>query len=100
MPSRGEGFGIVLLEAMACGIPVVASKVDGGREAVRNGELGIIVDPDKPQEVKAAIIRALQKPARIVPEGLDYFSYKNFERRCHDIIDQIMSSHKSEVRQS
>jgi phosphatidyl-myo-inositol dimannoside synthase len=35
MPGRGEGFGIVYLEALACGVPVVASQVDGGREAVR-----------------------------------------------------------------
>jgi glycosyltransferase involved in cell wall biosynthesis len=45
MPSQGEGFGFVLLEAMACGIPVIASKVDGGREAVRDGALGRMVEP-------------------------------------------------------
>jgi glycosyltransferase involved in cell wall biosynthesis len=45
MPGRGEGFGIVYLEALACGVPVVASEVDGSREAVREGALGILVDP-------------------------------------------------------
>ena len=34
MPGRGEGFGFVFLEAMACGVPVVASTLDGSREAV------------------------------------------------------------------
>src|SRR5262249_52354555 len=44
MPGRGEGFGIVYLEALACGIPVVASKLDAGREAVLDGQLGLIVN--------------------------------------------------------
>lgn len=91
MPSRGEGFGIVFLEAMACGIPVVASKVDGGREALRDGKLGILVDPDKPAEIKTGILGALKRGSGMVPKGLDYFSYRNFEQRCHRIIDQVMT---------
>jgi glycosyltransferase involved in cell wall biosynthesis len=89
MPGRGEGFGIVYLEAMACGVPVVASKADGSREALRNGELGILVDPDKPEEIKAGILEALKRPRGVVPDGLDYFSYSNFEKRCHEILNQI-----------
>jgi glycosyltransferase involved in cell wall biosynthesis len=89
MPSRGEGFGIVLLEAMACGVPVVASKMDGGREAVRDGALGILVDPENPEHVKQGILEALQRPKGVVPEGLEYFSQQNFERRCHQIIDSL-----------
>ena len=46
MPSRGEGFGIVLLEAAACGVPIVGSQVDGSREALLDGKLGRLVDPD------------------------------------------------------
>jgi phosphatidyl-myo-inositol dimannoside synthase len=94
MPSRFEGFGIVFLEAMACGIPVVASKVDGSREAVRDGKLGILIDPDNPEEIKAGIFEALERPKGVVPEGLDYFSYSNFEQRCHCIIDQVLADRK------
>lgn len=97
MPSRGEGFGFVFLEAMACGIPVVASKVDGSREAVRNGKLGILVDPDKPDEIKAGILEALKRPKGVVPEGLGFFSYSNFEQRCHRIIDQVLANRKRGV---
>ena len=42
MPSTGEGFGIVLIEAAACGLPIVGSAVDGSREALLNGALGIV----------------------------------------------------------
>jgi glycosyltransferase involved in cell wall biosynthesis len=45
MPSTGEGFGIVFLEALACGTPVVAGNRDGSVDAVANGELGMLVDP-------------------------------------------------------
>lgn len=90
MPSKGEGFGIVFLEAMACGIPVVASIVDGSREAVRNGLLGILVNPDDPQEIKAGIMSALKRPKGVVPEGLEYFCERNFEQRCHQMCNQIL----------
>ncbi len=89
MPSRGEGFGFVFLEAMACGIPVIASKVDGGREAVMNGNLGHIVDPDNPREIKSAILATLQQKTHVIPRGLEYFSYEKFEHRLHKIIDKI-----------
>ncbi|MCM8775349.1 MAG: asparagine synthase (glutamine-hydrolyzing) [Candidatus Omnitrophica bacterium] len=89
MPSRGEGFGIVFLEAMACGIPVIASKADGSREAVRNGTLGILVDPEKLGEIKAGIREALKRPLRAIPKGLDYFSYENFRERLFAIVSGI-----------
>lgn len=89
MPSRGEGFGFVLLEAMACGVPVIASRLDGGREALRGGLLGQLVDPTNPAEIRVAIIDALVAGKRI-PEGLEYFSFENFEKRTHAIIDELV----------
>lgn len=89
MPSRGEGFGFVFLEALACGTPVIASKVDGSREAVLDGQLGAVVHPDKPDEIKQAILRALTLPKE-VPEKLNYFSFNNFSSRLHDIINDTM----------
>jgi len=86
MPGWGEGFGIVYLEAMACGVPVVASSADASQEAVRNGRLGTVVDPDDPGSVKAGILEALRAPQG-VPEGLDYFSVERFRERWHDVVD-------------
>ena len=85
MPGRGEGFGIVYLEAMACGVPVVASRADASREAVRDGQLGVVVDPGEPQDLRRGIKRALAAD-RGVPDGLDYFSYNNFEARWHRLL--------------
>jgi phosphatidylinositol alpha-1,6-mannosyltransferase len=86
MPSRGEGFGFVFLEAMACGLPTIASKHDGGREALRGGELGLLVDPTNPAEVRAAIVETLERGARRVPPGLDYFTFGKFAERSRAIL--------------
>lgn len=89
MPSRGEGFGFVLLEALASGVPVVASKHDGGREAVRDGALGLLVDPSNPAEVRCAIVELLARGERRVPEGLEHFSVARFEERVRGILQRV-----------
>jgi len=85
MPSRGEGFGIVILEALACGIPVIGSKVDGTREALLDGQLGELVDPDKPAELIDAIERGLQKGEKGRPEGVGVFSVESFNERVREV---------------
>jgi glycosyltransferase involved in cell wall biosynthesis len=84
MPSRGEGFGFVFLEAMACGIPVIASRADGGFEAIREGELGVAVDPLDNDAICRAIYECLGKN-REIPDGLSYFAFPNFVSRTRDI---------------
>jgi glycosyltransferase involved in cell wall biosynthesis len=89
MPSRGEGFGFVILEAMASGVPVIVSKHDGGREAILDGKLGTLVDPANPAEIRAAVLDALETGERKVPDGLDYFSFEHFAVRVHDILRSV-----------
>lgn len=93
MPSRGEGFGFVFLEAMACGVPVIGSKLDGGREALLDGKLGMLVDPTNRAELRAAIVETLARgergiPRRI-PENLAHFSFENFAERSRSILNQL-----------
>jgi phosphatidyl-myo-inositol dimannoside synthase len=92
MPGSGEGFGFVYLEALACGVPVVASRVDGSREAVRDGLLGEIVDPADPKDILRGILAALDKPSGAVPEGLAFFDYPRFAERCQAMIDHFAPS--------
>ncbi len=89
MPGWGEGFGFVYLEAMACGIPVLGSKLDGSREALRDGALGVLVDPHDREDLRRGILEALSRPGGVIPPGLSYFSQENFTRRCHEIVRRI-----------
>ncbi|MEO8577950.1 MAG: glycosyltransferase family 4 protein [Gemmatimonadales bacterium] len=61
MPSTGEGFGIVFLEAMASGTPVVAGNRDGSVDALDKGRLGSLVDPMNVDEIANAITRILAR---------------------------------------
>ena len=85
MPSYGEGFGFVLIEAMACGVPVVASRTDGGREAVRDGLLGRLVDPEDPAAIEGAVLEALGEQKHI-PQGLAYFDFPHFKARIERVV--------------
>jgi glycosyltransferase involved in cell wall biosynthesis len=86
MPSRGEGFGFVLLEAMACGIPTVASSLDGGREALRDGHLGILVDPSNLEDIRRGIREALKRGRGVPPGGLEFFDFDNFKSRTDRLV--------------
>jgi glycosyltransferase involved in cell wall biosynthesis len=63
MPSRGEGFGLVYLEAMRFGKPCIASTVDGGSEVVVDGHTGLLVPPDDLPAVRDAAVRLLSDDA-------------------------------------
>ncbi len=56
-----EGFGISIVEASACGLAVVGGRSGGIPDAVRDGETGILVDPDHPEAVAAGVVQLLEK---------------------------------------
>jgi phosphatidylinositol alpha-1,6-mannosyltransferase len=90
MPSHGEGFGYVLLEAMACGVPVIASTLDGGREAVRNGMLGMLVDPNDRQALVRSCLAAIDLP-KAVPEGFEFFRPERYRLQIQEVVANILA---------
>lgn len=83
MPGYGEGFGIVYLEALACGVNVVGSRLDASAEALGQGELGAVVDPRDQDDLVAGIRAALQAgpPERSL---LETYSWDSFARRVDE----------------
>lgn len=94
MPSSGEGFGIVFIEAMTCGLPVIAGSRDGSADALRNGELGTLVDPDNKEEIVDAVREALDeksqasesKKYRLQRKALKYFGFEQYKKRLKEVL--------------
>jgi phosphatidylinositol alpha-1,6-mannosyltransferase len=66
MPSTGEGFGIVFLEAMACGVPVIGGNKDGSIDPLADGAAGTAIDPDNSAALASAICSALRSPPSVL----------------------------------
>ncbi len=64
LPSRWEGMPNALMEAMACGLPCVATRVSGSEDLIRDGESGLLVPPNAPVTLAAALISLLRDPER------------------------------------
>jgi D-inositol-3-phosphate glycosyltransferase len=69
MPSWSESFGLVALEAQACGTPVVAAEVGGLQHAVGDGTTGVLVDSHQPEVWAGAVARLLSNPRRLAAMG-------------------------------
>lgn len=88
MPSRGEGFGVVYIEAMRHCVPVIASVHDAGQEVNVHGVTGYNVNLDRRGELAEAVIELLQNPARAAGMGRhgrdrwrEHFRFSAFRER-------------------
>ncbi|CAN5382405.1 N/A [soil metagenome] len=73
LPSIAEGFGLVLIEAMAAGVPIVASDAPGIRDVVRHEKTGLLVDPKNTTGLAFAILRVIEESElreRLIRNGL------------------------------
>jgi D-inositol-3-phosphate glycosyltransferase len=75
VPSQYESFGMVALEAMACGIPVIASQVGGLAYLVQDGKTGYVIPEGNPEALKQALKKLIEAPElrdRMCNQAVDY----------------------------
>ena len=101
VPSYSESFGLVALEAQACGTPVVASAVGGLRTAVSDGISGTLVDGHDPKAWASVLSRLIAEPQRRVLlsmgaiEHAKRFGWETTARQTLDVYDWVLSKPKN-----
>ncbi|MCS4086133.1 glycosyltransferase involved in cell wall biosynthesis [Salinibacter ruber] len=95
MPSEGEGFGLVLLEALACGTPVIASTRDASRAAVAHGEFGAVVDPRDPTELVESILSKQTPPNPAAVR--DRFGSAAYQARVAEVVSEVSASSATQM---
>lgn len=94
LPSISESFGIVQLEAMACGKPVVATRNGGSEEIIVNEKLGILVEARESKGLAKAILEALdiEWDKKYITDYADQLSWDKVAKRITEIYEDVLKS--------
>lgn len=102
-PAHYEGLPTVLLEAMACGTPVVATAVSGALDVIEDGQNGLLVPPQAPAQLAKAILRVLNAPQESAAWGAagaatirERFSWASISRQYVEHYHQLLTEHHGE----
>ena len=96
LPSLGEGFPTVIPEAMACGKPIIGTRVGGVPEAVSHQDLGNLVNPGNSEVLASAILEALDKKWKpeIILHHAKRYSWNNLVKQILDVYQDVLQNHK------
>jgi phosphatidyl-myo-inositol dimannoside synthase len=90
MPSVKEGFGIVFVEAMYYGTPVIAGNADGSTDALLQGKLGLLIEPDNTKAITEALQKMITNKKAYEPDHallMDYFGYEYYKERLEEVLE-------------
>jgi glycosyltransferase involved in cell wall biosynthesis len=93
-----EAFGLVSVEAMSVGRPVVASRVGGIPEIVLDGKTGLLVSPSDPKELAGALVTLLRDPSRCIEFGHAGRIYAEEQFSTERYIEKTVAAYKSLLR--
>lgn len=111
MPSRVrpadcdvEGFGLVFLEANACGKPVIGGRTGGIPEAILDGETGFLVDPENPADIGERLLTILTDRDRAMEMGhrgrkrvTAHFSWADAASQVHELVTAMVNASKGQA---
>ena len=89
MPSVKEGFGIVFIEAMYYGVPVIAANIDGSTDALLQGKLGLLIPPENPTKIQEGIEMILDNKNKFTPDFnllIENFGYTAYKRKLEELL--------------
>ena len=92
MSSEKEVFGIVFIEAMFYGLPVIAGNKDGSVDALVNGEMGVLVNPGNILEITEAIKKVLNNRKVYQPHHdklIEHFGYTKYKGRFEEVLRKL-----------
>ena len=92
MPSTKEGFGIVFIEAMYYGLPVIAGNKDGSTDALLDGQLGLLIEPNDTAAVAEAVEKMIINIKAYKPNHellMEHFGYDGYKRKMETFIGSV-----------
>lgn len=91
LPSLRESFGVVQIEAMACGKPVVATRNGGSEEVIISKEYGLLVDPANPEDLAEKIQIALEREwdRKAILRYIERFTWENIGKEIVDVYSRL-----------
>lgn len=94
LPSLSESFGVVLIEALACGKPVIAAMNRGSQEIILKNDFGFLVKPANPKDLAEKILMALDREwdSKKILDHASQFTWGNIGKQIIDIYEQKLEA--------
>jgi len=91
LPSWSEGLPTVLVEAMACGLPVIATNV-GGIPEIINKDVGILVEPKNPEKLAKGIMYAISKKwdRRLISDYIKNYTWEKNAEKTIEVYEEVL----------
>jgi len=102
-PSLSESFGISVVEGMACGVPVVGTRIGGMCETIIHGTTGMLVEPDSPEDLAQALASILEDSDRARAMGragreraVEHYSWGARAKRLMAVYDRVIGGREDD----